>query len=153
LSPFALIPEIRRFFQKTVVLSGAISNGAQIAAARLVGADLAYLGTRFIATKESLAPDSYKAMLMSAKASDIVYTPSISGVNANFMRQSIIAAGLDPQNLVPHGKLDMGAEAKVWRDIWSAGQGVGSIEDIPSVAELCARLEREFDEARMALAA
>jgi nitronate monooxygenase len=153
LSPFALVPEIRRFFHKTIVLSGAISNGAQIAAARLVGADLAYLGTRFIATRESLAPDAYKAMLMQARAADIVYTPAISGVNANFMRQSIVAAGLDPQNLIPHGKLDMGAEAKVWRDIWSAGQGVGSVDDIPSTAELCARLEQEYEAARMALAA
>jgi nitronate monooxygenase len=153
MSPFALIPEIRRFFHKTIVLSGAISNGAQIAAAQLMGADLAYLGTRFIATQESLAPDAYKAMLMSAKAADIVYTPSISGVHANFMRQSIAAAGLDPQNLAPLGKLDIGAEAKVWRDIWSAGQGVGSITDIPSVAELSARLEREYETARMALAA
>ncbi|WP_046864413.1 NAD(P)H-dependent flavin oxidoreductase [Microvirga massiliensis] len=153
LSPFALIPEIRRFFHKTIVLSGAISNGAQIAAVQLMGADLAYLGTRFIATQESLAPDAYKAMLMQAKAADIVYTPSISGVNANFMRQSIVAAGLDPRNLVSHGKLDMGAEAKVWRDIWSAGQGVGSIEDVPSVAELCTRLEQEYEAARTALAA
>jgi nitronate monooxygenase len=153
LSPFALVPEIRRFFDKTIVLSGAISHGSQIAAARLIGADLAYLGTRFIATRESLAPDAYKAMLVGARAADILYTPAISGVNANFMRQSIVAAGLDPANLVVHAKLDMANEAKVWRDIWSAGHGVGRVEDIPSVSELCARLRREYEDARLGLAA
>ena len=153
LSPFALVPEIRRFFGGTIVLSGAISNGAQIAAARLIGADLAYLGTRFIATRESLASDAYKAMLVGAKAGDIVYTPAISGVNANFMRQSIAAAGLDPQNLVAYAKLDMSEEARVWKDVWSAGHGVGSIDDIPAAAELCERLAQEFDAARLALAA
>jgi nitronate monooxygenase len=153
MSPFALVSEIRRFFDKTIVLSGGISTGAQIAAARLMGADLAYLGTRFIATRESLAPDAYKAMLVEARAADIIYTPAISGVHANFMRQSLVAAGLDPNNLASHAKLDMGNEARVWRDVWSAGHGVGSIDDVPSVSELCARLQREFDDARLLLAA
>lgn len=152
LSPFALVAEIRRFFSGTIVLAGAISNGAQIAAAQLMGADLAYLGTRFIATTESLADPAYKAMLLRTSAADILYTPAISGVNANFMRESIQAAGLDPDNLTSHGKLDMASEAKVWKTIWSAGQGVGSIEDVPSVAELGARLASEYAQARASLA-
>lgn len=152
LSPFALVAEIRRFFSGTIVLAGAISNGAQIAAAQLMGADLAYLGTRFIATTESLADPAYKAMLLRTSAADILYTPAISGVNANFMRESIQAAGLDPDNLTSHGKLDMAGEAKVWKTIWSAGQGVGSIEDVPSVAELGARLASEYAQARASLA-
>ncbi|PZU90543.1 MAG: nitronate monooxygenase [Chelatococcus sp.] len=147
LSPFALVPEIRSIFDGTIVLSGAISTGAQIAAARLIGADLAYLGTRFIATKESLAPPAHKEMLLRARASDILYTPAISGVNANFMIESIRAAGLDPQNLQAHAQLDMASEAKAWKTVWSAGQGVGSIGDVPTTAELCARLVREYEAA------
>ncbi len=153
MSPFALVAEIRRFFEGTIVLAGAISNGAQIAAAQLMGADLAYLGTRFIATSESLADPAYKDMLLRTRAADILYTPAISGVNANFMRESIAAAGLDPDNLTSHGKLDMASEAKVWKTIWSAGQGVGSIEDVPSVAELGARLAGEYAQARASLIA
>jgi nitronate monooxygenase len=151
MSPFALVAEIRRFFDGAIVLAGAISTGAQIAAARLMGADLAYLGTRFIATRESLAPDAYKAMLVEAHGADIVYTPAISGVNANFLRQSIAAAGLDPDNLASTGRLDLKEEAMVWRTIWSAGHGVGSIEDVPSAAELCARLTEEYRAAARAL--
>ncbi len=144
ISPFALVAEIRRFFDKTIILSGAMTNGAQIAAARAMGADLAYLGTRFIATRESLATDDYKAMILRSTFADILYTPAISGVNANFMRQSIVANGLDPANLPAHGKLDMNEEARVWKTIWSAGHGVGSIDDIPTTAELCARLIAEY---------
>ena len=153
INPFALVAEIRRFYDGAVVLAGAISTGAHIAAAQLIGADLAYLGTRFIATRESLASAAYKAMLIEARAADILYTPSISGVHANFMRQSIAAAGLDANNLAPHGKLNMDEEARVWRDVWSAGHGVGSIEDIPSTAALCALLAREYRAARATLAA
>jgi nitronate monooxygenase len=152
MSPFALVSEIRRFFAGTIVLAGAISNGAQIAAAQLMGADLAYLGTRFIATAESMADPEYKAMLLRSQAADILYTPAISGVNANFMRESIQAAGLDPDNLTGHGKLDLGNEAKVWKTIWSAGQGVGAIEDVPTTAELGARLLAEYRQARSSLA-
>ncbi|MFY8153577.1 MAG: NAD(P)H-dependent flavin oxidoreductase, partial [Hyphomicrobiales bacterium] len=152
MSPFALVSEIRRFFAGTIVLAGAISNGAQIAAAQMMGADLAYLGTRFIATTESMADTEYKAMLLRSQASDILYTPAISGVNANFMRESIQAAGLDPDNLTGHGKLDLGNEAKVWKTIWSAGQGVGAIEDVPTTAELGARLLAEYRQARASLA-
>lgn len=151
MSPFALIPEIRSFFSGTILLSGAMSTGAQIAAARLMGADLAYLGTRFLVTKESMVSDDQKVMTRNAAAGDIIYTDAISGVNANFLRQSIVAAGLDPSNLVSHGPMDMANEAKAWKNVWSAGQGVASIDDIPSVSKLCSRLISEY-EASMASA-
>ncbi len=148
LNPFAFLAEVRAFFDRTVILSGCITNGRQIAAARLMGADLAYLGTRFIATRESLAPQEYKEMIVNTAAKDVFYTPAISGVHANFLRPSVVAAGIDPDNLPPNVKLDFGAEheAKVWRDVWSAGQGVGDIHDIPTVADLCSRLSREYRE-------
>ncbi len=148
LSPFALIPEVRSVFDGTIILSGAMSTGAHAAAARVMGADLAYLGTRFIATRESAAPQAYKDMLLGAAAADIVYTPAISGVNANFLRPSIKAAGLDPDNLTAHAKLNLDDEAKAWKTVWSAGQGVGSILDAPPTAELCARLIAEYTAAR-----
>jgi len=148
LSPFALVPEIRSFFDGTIVLAGAVSTGAQIAAARLLGADLAYMGTRFIATEESLADPAFKEMIVASKAADIFYTSAISGVNANFLRPSIVAAGLDPNALPAHTKLDMDGEAKVWKDIWSAGQGVGSLADVPTVATLGDRLGAEFAAAK-----
>jgi len=153
LSPFALLSEIREFFDGTLVLSGAINTGAQVAAARLMGADMGYLGTRFIATKEAMVPEDYKQMVVAARAADIVYTPNISGVNANFLRPSIEAAGLDPENLPPHGKLDMASEAKAWSTVWSAGQGAGGVQDVPSAAELCARLSGEYRAAMQAAAA
>lgn len=153
MSPFALVSEIRRAFPGAIALSGSISNGAQVAAAQLMGADLAYIGTRFIATRESMADEGYKQMLLRTRAADIVYTPAISGVAANFMRESIEAAGLDPDNLPSHGKLDMASEAKVWKTIWSAGHGVGAIDDVPPAAELCRRLIAEYEAARTALAA
>lgn len=143
-NPFALIEEIRSFFHGTIVLSGTISNGRQIAAARVLGADLAYIGTRFIATKESLVDQDYKDMIVASRASDILYTPNISGVNANFMRQSIVAAGLDPERLPAHHELDMKNEAKAWKAIWSAGQGVGGIDDVPYARALCERLIQEY---------
>ena len=152
LSPFALVPEIRSFFDGTIVLAGAISTGAQIAAARLIGADLAYMGTRFIATKESYASQGFKDMIVGSSAADIFYTSAVSGVNANFLKPSLVAAGLDPDNLKPHTKLDMDGEAKVWKDIWSAGQGVGAIGDVPDVAALVDRLADEYAAAK-ALAA
>ena len=149
LNPFAFVTEIRQMFDKILVLSGAITNGRQIAAAQMMGADLAYLGTRFINTRESLAPDGYKQMIVNSKAKDIVYTPAISGVPANFLRASILAAGADPDNLQSCMKLDMSAEAeaKAWRDVWSAGHGVGDIHDSPTAAELCRRLIAEYREA------
>jgi nitronate monooxygenase len=149
LNPFAFVAEIRRFFDKIVILSGAITNGRQIAAAQLMGADLAYLGTRFINTRESLAPAGHKEMIRESTAKDIVYTPAISGVHANFLRASIIAAGADPDNLQSSVQLTISAdgEAKAWKDVWSAGQGVGAIHDIPSAADLCQRLVAEYREA------
>ncbi|WP_127091525.1 NAD(P)H-dependent flavin oxidoreductase [Aquabacter cavernae] len=153
LSPFALVPEIREVFSGPIILSGAMSTGAHVAAARLIGADFAYLGTRFLATKEALCQAEHKGMIVGANAKDILYTPAISGVNANFLIPSIVRNGLDPENLPTHARLDMASEAKVWRDVWSAGQGVGSIHDVPPAAELCARLIGEYNAARAALAA
>jgi nitronate monooxygenase len=149
LNPFAFLAEVRAFFDKTIILSGCISNGHQIAAARLLGADLAYLGTRFIATHESLAVPEYKEMIVHTAAKDVLYTSAISGVYANFLRPSVVASGADPDNLPTNVKMDFGAEheAKVWRDVWSAGQGVGDIHDIPAAADLCHRLAREYHEA------
>ncbi len=149
LSPFAFLAEIRAFYEKTVILSGAITNGRQIAAAQLLGADLAYLGTRFIATRESLAPTAFKEMIVSATARDILYTPAISGVHGNFLRPSIIAAGGDPDHLPAHPGMRSGIEeeAKAWKDVWSAGHGVSDIQDIPTTAGLCARLRREYRDA------
>ena len=121
-----------------------MSTGRHIAAARMLGADLAYLGTRFIATREALVSQAQKDMVLGASGADIVYTPAISGVNASFIRASIAAAGLDPDNLAPHGALDMQNEAKAWKTVWSAGQGVGSITDIPAAADLCERLIAEY---------
>ena len=151
MSPFALISEIRQVFSGTILAAGAISTGAQVLAARAMGADLAYMGTRFIATQESRASAGFKDMIVGSRAGDILYTSAISGVNANFLRPSIVAAGLDPENLPAHGKMDMEGEAKAWKDIWSAGQGVGSIADVPSVAELAARLKAEYEVARAGL--
>lgn len=152
-SPFALVSEIRSFFDGAIILAGAINTGAQIAAARLMGADLAYLGTRFIATREATVDQGYKDMLVASRASDILYTPAISGVNANFLRPSIVAAGKDPDDLTPGGSLDLEHEAKAWKHIWSAGHGTGGIADIPSAGELCARLIAEYRAAMDAAAA
>jgi nitronate monooxygenase len=147
--------EIRQFFDGTLLLAGAISDGRQVAAALMMGADLAWLGSRFIATRESLAPDAYKQMMLASSAADIVYTDAVSGVPANFLRQSLEANGFDVAELARRGlgggKLkDLGDEAKAWKSIWSAGQGVGTIRDLPSTAELCAQLKAEFDAARAA---
>ena len=153
LSPFALIPEIRSFFNGTIALSGAISTGAQIASARAMGADMAYLGSRFLATIAAMSPLAQKEMMLAARAADILYTDAISGVNANFMRPSIIAAGLDPDHLVKHGPMDMGTEAKAWKNVWSAGQGVGSIDEVLPTGKLCERLIGEYGAAIAALRA
>lgn len=146
LNPLAFIHELKEMFDGTVILSGTMSNGAQIAAARLMGADLAYLGTRFVATQESMAPQTYKDMILGATIDDIIYTPRISGLPANFLKASITAAGLDVDHLPEkHDKIDLGpSEAKVWKNIWSAGQGVGAVKDIPTVGALCERLEAEY---------
>lgn len=153
LSPFALVAEIRAFFAGTIVLAGAINTGAQIAAARALGADMAYIGTRFMVTREAMIPPEQKRMMIEASAADIVYTPSISGVPANFLRPSIVAAGLDPENLPPHKQMDMASEAKAWKNVWSAGQGVGGIREELPAADLIARMRAEYAAACTALAA
>ncbi len=144
LNPFAFVADIRRFFPGTIVLGGAISTGRQVAAARMLGADFAYMGTRFVATRESLAPDAYKAMLVASDAAAIVYTPAVSGVPGNFLRPSLLAAGVDPDRPA-RAEFDFGTgEVKAWRDVWSAGQGVGEIRDIPTVADLVATLDADY---------
>ena len=154
-SPFALIAEIRQFFDKTLLLSGCLNHGHEILAAQLLGADLAYLGTRFIATRESDATPAYKQMILDARAADIIHTPAVSGVPASFMRQSLEAAGYDLKQLQNKAEINYGEklkpisdEAKAWKTVWSAGQGVGTIADLPSVDALVARLDREYREAQ-----
>ena len=150
-SPFALIAEIRQFFDKTLLLSGCLNHGHEVLAAQLLGADLAYMGTRIIATRESNADADYKQMILDARAADIVHTPAVSGVPASFMRQSLEKAGYDLARLQDKGDVNYGEklkpisdEAKAWKTVWSAGQGVGGIADVPSVAELVARLDAEY---------
>ena len=158
LSPFALLPEVRKFFDKTIILAGAISSGASVLAAQAIGADLAYMGTRFIATREANASEAYKQMIIKSAAEDVVYTALFSGVHGNYLKHSVLQTGLDPENLPPPDKNKMnfgsgeGGARKAWRDIWSAGQGVGQIDDVPGVAELVERLRREYDAARRRLA-
>jgi nitronate monooxygenase len=149
-SPFALVAEIRQFFDKTLLLAGCLNHGHEILAAQILGADLAYLGTRFIATQENDASDAYKQMLLEARAADIIHTPAVSGVPASFMRQSLEQAGYDLQRLgkgeVNYGEKlkPMSEEAKAWKTVWSAGQGAGGISDLPRVAELIMRLDQEY---------
>lgn len=146
-SHLALIPQIRAMFDGTIVLAGAVSNGAAIRAAEVLGADLAYLGTRFIATQESGAPDEYKQLLVSQGVSDLLYTPIANGVPANWLTESMRRVGLDPKNLpMPEagGTRHLPRDVKPWKNLWSAGQGIGLIHDIPSVAELVLRLRREY---------
>jgi nitronate monooxygenase len=158
LSPFALIGEVRRFFDGPIVLSGAIASGYAILAALAAGADLAYIGTRFLATPEASVPDRYKEEILKAAASDIVYTDLFSGVHGNYLKHSIVAAGFDPANLPKSDPSKMnfgtgsGAEKKVWRDIWSAGQGVGQIDKVMPVREVVAKLAEEYATARQRLA-
>jgi nitronate monooxygenase len=150
ISHLVLIPKIRSMFDGVIVLAGAVSNGAAIRAAEILGADLSYLGTRFIATQESLATDEYKAMLVRGTSADLMYTPDIAGVAANWITESIQAVGLDPSNLpkpavsgkIGHKHLPEGV--KPWKNLWSAGQGVDLIHDIPAVGELVAQLRCEY---------
>lgn len=158
LSPFALVGEVRRFFDGPIVLSGAIATGDAILAALASGADLAYIGTRFLATPEASVPERYKEEILKAAASDIVYTDLFSGVHGNYLKHSVVAAGFDPANLPKSDPSKMnfgtgsGAEKKVWRDIWSAGQGVGQIDKVVPVAEVVAKLAAEYTAARRRLA-
>jgi nitronate monooxygenase len=159
LSPFALVNELRTFWDGPIALSGSIANGRSILAAQALGADYAYMGTRFIATKEANADERYKqALTEAAGGGDIVYTNLFTGVHGNYLRSSIQAAGLDPDDLPQSDKTKMNfgsggnTKQKAWRDIWGAGQGVGQIGDVPTVAELVDRLEREYHEAGKNLA-
>ncbi len=158
LSPFALVGEVRRFFDGPLVLSGAIASGYAILAALAAGADLAYIGTRFLATPEASVPERYKEEILKATASDIVYTDLFSGVHGNYLKHSVIAAGFDPLNLPKSDPNKMnfgsgsGVEKKVWRDIWSAGQGVGQIDKLMPVREVVRQLADEYAAARHRLA-
>ncbi len=146
INPFALVNEVRSFFRGTIILSGCLSTGRDVAAAITMGADFAYLGTRFINTTEALAPDAYKQMIVDSGASDITYTPAVSGIPANFMTKSLVDNGIDPKKLPEH-KLDMGDEAKAWKTVWSAGQGAGAIDDVAPAGQLVERLSQEFHDA------
>lgn len=148
LSPFALVSEIRRFFDGTVVLAGALSRGSHVAAAELIGADLGYFGSLFIAAEESMASAAQKAMLVEAEAGDIVHTDRVTGVLANFLRRSLAANGLLDAAAGPAGPLDVMGEAKAWRDVWSAGQGVGAIEAVRPARAICADLIADYHRAR-----
>lgn len=147
LSPFALVGEVRRFFDGPIILSGAITTGRGVLAAQALGADLAYMGTRFIASAEANADPRYKEMIVSSAAKDIVYTPFFTGVAGNYLKPSVAAAGLDPENLPTADKTSMNfgtGRVKAWRDIWGAGQGVGNIHDVLPAAEIVERLKREY---------
>jgi nitronate monooxygenase len=146
-SHLAFIPQVRRMFAGTVILAGAVSNGSAIRAAEILGADLAYLGTRFIATREASAPQEYKAMIVEGGVADVVYTDAINGIPAMWLRASIRAAGIDLDKLprpVRRGADHLPAGVKPWSNVWSAGQGIGLITDIPPVAELVRRLQSEY---------
>jgi nitronate monooxygenase len=148
LNPFAFLPQVRRIFDGIICLAGGIANGRAIHAARALGADLVYMGTRFIATQESVASAAYKQMLVDSGSSDVIYTPSVAGMHGNFLKPSIRAAGLDPDQLPPpreKHRPDLPEGVHPWRDIWSAGHAVGLIEDIPSVEELVRRLRDEYE--------
>ena len=155
LSPFALLREVRRFFSGPIALSGSITDGAGILAAEAMGADFAYMGTRFIATQEANAVADYKQMILDSRAADVLYTPFFTGVHGNYLKPSISRAGLDPENLGPADKtsMDFGSArpAKAWKDIWGVGQGIGNIDDLPPVRELVARLRSEYAAARARL--
>ena len=150
LSPFALLREVKKWFDGTVILSGSIGDGHAVASAIALGADFAYLGTRFIATEEANADPEYKRMLEASAAEDIVYSSLFTGVHGNYLKPSIKNAGLDPDNLPDADKSSMNfgsggnTDSKAWKDIWGSGQGIGNIKDSPSVAELVGRIEAEY---------
>ncbi len=159
LSPFALVQEIRTWFDGPVALSGSIASGASILAAQAMGADLAYMGSAFIATQEANAVEGYKQMIVDSAADDILYSNLFTGVHGNYLRPSVVRAGLDPDNLPQSdpSKMNFGSggnqEAKAWRDIWGCGQGIGAIRHVPTAGELVARLGAEYEAAKADLAA
>ncbi|MFL2707559.1 MAG: NAD(P)H-dependent flavin oxidoreductase [Gammaproteobacteria bacterium] len=150
LSPFALLREVKKWFDGTIILSGSIGDGHSVASAITLGADFAYLGTRFIATQEANADSEYKRMLEASAAEDIIYSSLFTGVHGNYLKPSIKNAGLDPDNLPDADKSAMNfgsggnTDSKAWKDIWGSGQGIGGIEDSPSVSELVGRIKSEY---------
>jgi nitronate monooxygenase len=154
LSPFALVPEVREWFDGTIILSGAMGNGDSILSAQAIGADLAYMGTRFIATEEARAQQEYKQMLVDSSAKDILYSNLFTGVHGNYLAPSVVAAGLDPNDLpvADKSKMNFGSGgntgAKAWKDIWGSGQGIGGIEKIETVAEVVDGLKSQYEAAR-----
>lgn len=149
LNPFAFMSAVKEFWDGITILSGGISSGHEIAAAKLLGADIVYMGTRFIAVQESLASDSYRQMLIESSLEDLIYTDALSGIAANYLIPSIEKAGLDPQELIKKGSFDWshykgGSGPKPWKDIWSAGQGVGVIKEVETVAEVVTKLKQEY---------
>ena len=155
LSPFALLREVKEWFDGTVILSGSIGDGYSVASSLALGADFAYMGTRFIATKEANADQGYKQMLIDSAADDIVYSSLFTGVSGNYLKPSIKNAGLDPENLPDADKSTMNfgsggnTDAKAWKDIWGSGQGIGGIKDDPSVEDLVTRLIEEYNQAKI----
>ncbi len=156
ISPFAFVAETRQWFDGPIALSGAIGNGGAIRAARVLGADFAYIGSAFIATQEANAPENYKEMIASSSAEDIVYSNLFTGVHGNYLKPSIVAAGMDPENLPVSdpSKMNFGTDAsgernkpKAWKEIWGSGQGIGSIDKVQPVSELVARFKKEYDAA------
>jgi nitronate monooxygenase len=157
-SPFALIQEIRQWFDGPVALSGAIASGEAVLAAQAMGADFGYIGSAFIATHEARASDAYKQSIVDSNSDDIVYSSLFTGVHGNYLKPSIIAAGMDPNNL-PDGDVKTmnfaggdGSKAKAWKDIWGCGQGIGAVTAVTSTADMVARLRREYQAARQRLA-
>ncbi|MFP5390174.1 MAG: NAD(P)H-dependent flavin oxidoreductase [Gammaproteobacteria bacterium] len=151
LSPFALVGEVRKFFSGPIALSGSIATGDAILAAQAMGADFAYIGSRWLATQESNVTDDYRNAIVESTAADIVYTNLFTGVHGNYLKKSIVNAGLDPDALPESDKSKMSfgsGAAKAWRDIWGAGQGVGLMDDVPTVAEMMERLKQEYAAAR-----
>ena len=154
-SPFALVQEIREWFDGPLALSGSIANGGAVLAAQAMGADFAYIGSAFIATEEARAVESYKQMIVESASHDIVYSNLFTGVHGNYLKGSILNAGLDPENLAVSdpSRMSFGGDAKkAWKDIWGSGQGIGAIKQIVPARELVARLQREYDAARARLA-
>jgi nitronate monooxygenase len=151
LSPFALVGEVRKFFDGPIALSGSIATGDAILAAQAMGADFAYIGSRWLATRESNVTEAYRDAIVESSAADVVYTNLFTGVHGNYLKKSIVAAGLDPDNLPVSDKSKMSfgsGSAKAWRDIWGAGQGVGLMDDVPTVAEMVERLKQQYQGAR-----
>jgi nitronate monooxygenase len=148
-SPFALVQEIREWFRGLLVLSGAIANGRSILAAQVMGADLAYIGSAFIATTEANAPDAYKQMIVAGNSDDVMYSDFFTGVHGNYLKPSVRAAGLDPDHLPDRGGTSMsfGNHSKPWKDIWGSGHGIGTIKEITQVSDFVDRMDREYEAA------